>query len=495
MLSLRPYQEHCIEKVLTGYKQANNLLVIMPTGTGKTYTFSHIIKDFFDKGQNVLCVAHREELLNQMIKSIYNIVGYLPGKEKANEKTLNGERIVVASIASLSENRIKKFSKDNFGLIVIDEAHRTMAKSYIRVLEYFKNYKLLGVTATPDRNDKKELGLVYENVAYQYPLVNAIKDKYLANIVGYVMDDFSIDLSELRLKTGRKDYSEDDMERIIINYILPLSESIKKETENLKTIIFMPSVRSSNMLSESLNVLGLKSVALHGETREQERRKNLSLFATGKITHLVNCGLFTEGYDEPSIQSVVIARPTLSRSLFAQMVGRGSRLHESKLKDEKGNQYVKLLQCSYVNMQHSLVSPIELFVADGFEQVTRDIANGKLQGKQDNYLDILEDAKEYRHSIERIKNECRIKVNGFVKYDPFVLMDSKGIDISGELDISYEGRKLEGYATDKQKMLLDRFNIHYDSKLTKGQASVIIDTIAKSGWKVENIINSMEVKK
>jgi superfamily II DNA or RNA helicase len=487
---LRDYQIQAINSIQNQFNEYNNLLCIMPTGTGKTFMFSHVIKSFYDNGQDILCIAHRDELLNQIIQSIYTTTNYYPGKEKADQKCNNDTRIVVASVQSLTPKRLENYKKNKFSLIVIDEAHRTIAKSYIRVLEYFNNYKLLGVTATPDRNDNKSLGKIYENVAYQYSLVDAIKQGFLANIVGYAMDDFDIDLSELRTVTN-KDFKEEDVERIIVKYILPLSESIAKETKDLKTIIFLPSVKSSNLLSQALNQLGLKSVSLNGETDSSIRRKELSLFATGKITHLVNCGLFTEGYDEPSIQSVVIARPTLSRSLFAQMVGRGTRLHESKLKDEKGNQYVKLLQCSYINMNHKLVSPIELFTSKGIEEKTREIAESKIKGKDDNYLDIVEKAKEYRFSIDRIRKDVKIKVNGFIKYDPFVLLDSVGIDLSGELEVTYKGYKLVGKATDEQKALLDRHKINYPINLTKSQASMIIDQIKNNGWRVENIINGI----
>lgn len=491
--SLRYYQHEAIESILNEFKNGTKkTLIILPTGTGKTTVFAELARLFYEKGSRILVIAHREELIQQAVDRIYSFTGYFPEIEKAKRKSDKTSQIIVGSIQTMKGKRIDEFPSNHFDLIIIDEAHHASSRTYVDLINHFHSAKILGVTATPDRADEKHLSSVFDSVSYQYSFTKAIKEKFVTNIKGFKVKDFEIDLSALRTSTG-KDFSDDQLDEIIIKYIEPISSAIcNEQIKQLKSIVFMPSVRSAKFLSEALCANGLNSQFISGQTETGIRERILKEFRSGQISHLINCAVLTEGFDEPSIQNVIICRPTKSRGLYAQMVGRGTRINENKKIDHNGYQFVYLTEFQYKTNQHSLVKPYDLFSAKGFDKRVREKAESR---GSENYLNDLEESHEAIYSVKSILSRIQKTSYGVEVYDPFAICDAAGIDLSGEFDVRFEGRMLTGQITDKQKELLQKFSVEIPQEgLTKAQASVIIDTIAKNGWKIQNIINKVKDK-
>ena len=475
---LRPYQFDSSVAVERAFQEVDKTLLILPTGTGKTIIFAHLIDKWWKENRyQSLVLAHRGELIDQAAKKIRAQSGIIPGIEKADKFTYIDIPVVIASVQTMTGKRMKKYPPDTFKRIIVDEAHHAIAPSYRTILNYFQGAKVLGVTATPDRTDSRELGSYFESIAYQYLLTDAIKDGWLVPIVGRRVQDFSIDLSELRTAIG--DFLESELEQVIEKYITPICTSIRKETEGLKTMIFLPSVKSSELVAHVLRSMGFNAAFLSGASSDYERSNVLDKFKEGKITHLCNCNLFLEGFDEPSIEAIVMARPTLSRTVYAQAIGRGTRIYP-------GKKQLTLIEFTYNYEKHQLVNVYEIFAGRGYEQKVRETAERKSVGKRDiNFLAELEEAHRDTYDIDRIMKRVRVAdPHGFVAFDPFAICDLHGIDLSGEFNIKWQGKKLTGDATPNQIKLLKRYDIQGADILSKAQAAIMIDMIAKNNWKL-----------
>lgn len=490
---LRKYQQEAVESIEKAFFTSYKVLLILATGTGKTIVFAELARRYVEAGKRVLVLAHRGELIKQAIDKLRDQAGIEPGKEKADSYASPSDDIVVASVQTLQRDRMRRFSTDHFGLIIVDEAHHCVSDSYQNILRYFRA-NVLGVTATPDRSDNKELGDYFDKVAYQYSLLDAIKEKYLVNIVGKRIKDFDIDLSELRTRVG--DFAIEDLDRIVEDYIAPISESIKRETGHLRTMVFLPSVVSSEMVADVLRASGVQAAALSGADTLDRRERVLSDFSHGKVTHLCNCNLFLEGYDEPKIQAIVMARPTLSRIVYSQAVGRGTRL-------APGKEELLLVEFTYNYRRHKLVSAYDLFARRGYEEAVREEAKSREGDGKLDYLSLLDSAEKYYHSLDRIMASVKVSEYGTEFYNPFELCNLEGIDLSCEMDVKWERKNedgtvayipLLGRITEKQIALLRKFGVHNPENLTKAQASIVIDTIAGNGWKVENLLKKAQFK-
>lgn len=310
-IQLRDYQQECIE--LIDKLEPGSYLIQMATGCGKTATFTNIKR----KGR-VLVLAHREELVTQPIK-YYNCP---VGIEMANNKS-NGEEVVIASIMSLT-HRLNKFKPDDFDLIIIDEAHHAAAKSYKKILEYFRPRLILGFTATPNRGDKVRLDDVFQKIIFQKDLKWAIKNKYLTDI--YCMRvNIGYDISGVAKRMG--DFAPSELEEALDTDVLnkAIAEAYKKYAKG-QTLIFATSVKHCEDIAKEIP----GAVAVTAETKNREEL--IKKFTNREIPVLVNCMIFTEGTDMPLVETVMIARPTQNSSLYTQMVGRGLRLYPGKEK-------------------------------------------------------------------------------------------------------------------------------------------------------------------
>lgn len=288
----------------------------MPTGTGKTVVFAELVRrQQTNGGGRALIVAHRTELLEQARNKLRD-VGVWAALEKAEHRSRT-ERVVVASVQTLKGKRLRRFRPDEFDTIIVDEAHHATAASYRGILEYFKTALVLGVTATPDRADGTALGEIFASVAYRYELRDAIRDQWLVPIVARRIFLEKVDLSAIKSRAG--DLAQDELAEVmatdeaVVGVVVPLLE----QAGDRRTIVFGVDVAHSTAIAHALceRRPGSARVA-HGEMDAGTRAELLADFRAGRFQFLVNCALFTEGFDEPCVACVACARPTKSRALY-----------------------------------------------------------------------------------------------------------------------------------------------------------------------------------
>ncbi|HEX5052524.1 MAG TPA: DEAD/DEAH box helicase [Planctomycetota bacterium] len=358
-MNLRPYQAAALEAVRTAYRQKHRaVLVVMPTGTGKTVLFAEISR--LAKGP-VLVLAHRQELVEQARAKISAWCNDVVAVEMAGRRDFtrpdgSRPRIAVASIQTMRQ-RLRHVPRDAFRIVVVDEAHHATADSYRAVLDHFDAH-LLGVTATPDRSDRVPLGEMFSSVAFEYDMRTAIKDGWLCPIRSFLVQT-QADFSGVRKVAG--ELATRDVEGILTQqlHLAEIAAPILRERGSRPAIVFAASVLHAHALARVMNELAGDpefAAAVDGSTSFELRAPVLDRFRRGLVKVLVNCALFTEGFDVPEIALVAIARPVLSRSFYAQMVGRGTRIAPGK---------ADLLVLDFVpsNCRHSLAQAVDIFAA------------------------------------------------------------------------------------------------------------------------------------
>lgn len=351
-MQLRPYQTEAVEAVLNDWREYQRTLLVLPTGTGKTIVFSKIIEHEVKTGSRVLVLAHRGELLEQAADKLLSATGLKSAMEKAEETCIGTwYRVVVGSVQSLMrEKRLKQFSADFFSTIVIDEAHHCLSDGYQRVLQHFSGANVLGVTATPDRGDKKDLGQYFDSLAYEYTLPKAIKDGFLVPIKAQTIP-LKLDLSSVGVQSG--DFKAGDLGTALDPYLEQIAAEMEAVCFDRKTVVFLPLVKTSQKFTEILNRHGFHAAEVNGNS--QDRAQVLSDFDKGKYNVLCNSMLLTEGWDCPSVDCVVVLRPTKVRALYCQMVGRGTRLSPGT-----GKESLLLLDFLWHTGRHELCRPAHL---------------------------------------------------------------------------------------------------------------------------------------
>ncbi|HJX65925.1 MAG TPA: DEAD/DEAH box helicase [Polyangia bacterium] len=323
---LMPHQERALEATLKGLIDYRSFLDVLPTGTGKTRLATEVVRR--RKRDQVLFLAHRDEILQQSVDRLACDTGEMVGLDQA--QFFGGdERIVVGSIQTISKpTRLERFQPSRFDLVIVDEAHHSLAKTYRRVIDYFAKAKILGLTATPDRKDEKAMSEVYDDF-FVYDIEDAVTDGVLCDLKIAPFHIHGLDLSSV--KTNAKgDLNEDQLEAIVSSeeVLLGYADVVLREAGQRKTVIFTPGVASAKGLAEIMNRHpGRDGCArsVDGKTESDLRRTTIRDHKNGRFQFLVNCGIVTEGYDDESIACIAQGRPTKSRSLSAQMIGRGLR--------------------------------------------------------------------------------------------------------------------------------------------------------------------------
>ena len=350
-MELRPYQKEAKEAVFEQWENGTmKTLLVLPTGCGKTIVFAKITEECVSHGDRVLILAHRGELLEQAADKIARATGLKCATEKAEESCLGSwYRITVGSVQSLMRTtRLSRFPEDYFNTIIIDEAHHCISDSYQRVLKHFSDAKVLGVTATPDRGDMKNLGQVFESLAYEYTLPKAIKEGYLSPIKAVTIP-LQVDLTGVGVQSG--DFKAGDLGTALDPYLESIAAEMEKYCQKKKTVVFLPLVKTSQKFRDILNTHGFRAAEVNGES--QDRAEILEDYATGKYNVLCNSMLLTEGWDCPDVDCIVVLRPTKVRSLYCQMVGRGTRL-------APGKDHLLLLDFLWHTERHELCHPAHL---------------------------------------------------------------------------------------------------------------------------------------
>lgn len=334
-MDLRPYQQDCINTVEA--QPPGAYLVQMATGMGKTVTFANLPRH----GERMLILSHREELVEQPRK--YFDCSY--GVERASQHS-SGEEVVSASVQSLTR-RLDRYRPDDFGLIICDEAHHAAASTYRKIFDYFKPEKLIGFTATPNRGDKVRLSDVFSKIIFQRDLRWGIQKGYLCDIFCKRID-IGYDLTAVHTRRG--DYAPGELEEAMDGTADAIAQAYREHAVGA-TLIFAVSVNHANEIAGKIP----GAVVVTGETKN--RAAIIEAFTAGEIPCIVNCMVFTEGTDIPRVETVIVARPTQSESLYAQMVGRGLRLYPGKEK-------LVLIDCVGVTGKASLCTAPSLLGMD-----------------------------------------------------------------------------------------------------------------------------------
>lgn len=472
-MELRPYQKEAKESIFNEWdKGVKKTLLVLPTGCGKTIVFAKVTEECVRQGKRVLIMAHRGELLEQASDKIEKATGLGSALEKA-EHTCIGSwfRVVVGSVQTLQNmKRLKNFSTDYFDTIIIDEAHHCLSDSYQRVLQYFPDAEVLGVTATPDRGDMRNLGQYFESLAYEYTLPMAIKQGYLSPIKAMTIP-LDIDLSGVSMQSG--DFKASDIDTALDPYLFGIAEEMKKYCMDRKTVVFLPLVKTSQKFVEILNAAGFRSAEVNGSSND--RAEILEDFEKGKYNVLCNSMLLTEGWDCPSVDCVIVLRPTKVRGLYCQMVGRGTRLSP-----ETGKTELLLLDFLWHTERHELCHPASLICEN--EEVARQMTEN-MEQNTGCPIDIEEAAETAAEDVVAKREESLAKELEAMKKRKKRLVDPL------QFEMSIQAEDLTSYvpsfgwemapASEKQIKALEKFGIFPDEIDNAGKATLLLERLNK----------------
>jgi superfamily II DNA or RNA helicase len=370
MLGLRPYQRRALDAIDAAEREGlRRPLLVYPTGTGKTVIFSHAARERADRGRTLFLV-HREELAEQTRDKLAIIAPEIQtGIVKAERNEIDAQG-VIASVQTVSRDKrlaelIESGRRSPFGTIVVDEAHHAPAPTWTKVLRGMGSFSefgplTVGFTATPERDNGKTLG-VWERVVSYMSIREAIygdrrkgeEGGYLVPILPAVVVETKMDMGKVR-KTGG-DYSDGDLGTALedAGAIEQIADAYKEHAADRKGVAFTPTVATAHHLAEELVKRGIPAEAVDGGTDPELRRAILRRLKTGQTQVVVNCAVLTEGFDEPTISCVVVARPTKFHGLYVQMVGRGTRLAPGK-KD------LMVLDIVGASNRHELIGLVDL---------------------------------------------------------------------------------------------------------------------------------------
>lgn len=470
-MELRPYQKEAKDAVFEQWENGTRkTLVVLPTGCGKTIVFAKITEDCVSHGDRVLILAHRGELLDQAADKIAKATGLGCATEKAEQSCLGSWfRITVGSVQSMMrETRLSRFPEDYFNTIIIDEAHHCISESYQRVLKHFPDAKVLGVTATPDRGDMKNLGQVFESLAYEYTLPKAIKEGYLSPIKAVTIP-LQVDLTGVGVQSG--DFKAGDLGTALDPYLESIAQEMEKYCKDKKTVVFLPLVKTSQKFRDILNEHGFKAAEVNGES--QDRAEILEDYASGEYNVLCNSMLLTEGWDCPDVDCIVVLRPTKVRSLYCQMVGRGTRL-------APGKDHLLLLDFLWHTERHELCHPAHLICES--EEVAQKMTEN-LEKDAGCLIDIEEAEKTASEDVVAQREEALAQKLAEMKRRKRKLVDPL------QFEMSIQAEDLAGYVpafgwemappSDKQKKTLEKLGIMPDEIDNAGKASKLLDRLDK----------------
>ena len=540
--TLRPYQRESLEAVKAGLKDGlTRQLVALPTGTGKTVVFAHLPEVLGIQGR-LLVLAHRQELLDQAADKIRRSnPGLSVGVEQADRRA-GGAQVVVASVPTLQGKRLEALRPDDFEAVVCDEAHHSVANSYRRIFEHFGCDKpggrpLIGFTATPKRGDNVGLSLVFDAIAYEMGIRQAIQEGWLVRLAGHRVTT-GTDLSNVHTRMGEFVQGEladavdtDERNNLVV-------ASYQRLVPGRRALAFTVTVEHARRLAEAFAGAGVPAAYISGKTHKDERKALLKSFAAGELRILANCAVLTEGFDDPGVDALLMAKPTKSSLLYTQMVGRGTRLAPCKTD-------LQVIDFADNSTRHSLASaatllglPPELDLAGGDAEAAR----ARMDEIEEQYpwintsgirsladLEMVTQKIEFFHQgrppeLERVSRNtwAPLAVGGYrlSLADRYALLveptqrdtwrvtqtqlqqqgrrwftsrtamwEVPGRDEAVQLAdrhvlaqhresaglVNAQARWRQGEASGKQKALLRKFGIPHPDEITKGQASTMLD--------------------
>lgn len=557
MINLRPYQADAFSAIMSGFESGvPSQLLVLPTGCGKTVLFSAVSKATIEAGGRVLILAHRGELIQQAANTLsgfelnpaiemagahamprFTMSSRTPG---AHMETLWGEEVdpdsdpmcVVGSIQTFQGRRLKAWPPGWFKLVVCDEAHHATADTYRRAIDHLQPDWYLGVTATWDRGDKTPIvgpNQVFQKLAFEYTITEAVKSGYLAP-PSCVYLPTTVNLDDIRTVAG--DLNARQLEKVITPAVGELvNAAIPYLRERRASIIFTPDVGSADAVASAIANLkdkdgkpcGVSAISVCG--KDEDRADIIHDFKEGRYKVLVNCQLLTEGFDAPFVDTIVLMRPTKSRALAVQMIGRATRIYP-------GKEDCLILGYDFPTLKHKLVHPVEIFHGPGLDPVDVDAAKRIVNsGGESDLLKAIEKAAAKRKERARLKVQAVESGSGRVgnKFDPLAFGDHDFLEKPhfSKDDAAFQRKATEGQvgvltkfgfdarevsewtrsragavldvmikraklnmATKKQVDLLLKFGVTNAAELKMGEASALIDKIKSAGWRY---VPSMQV--
>jgi DNA repair protein RadD len=321
-LELRPYQVRGVAQIRAAYAAGHRrVLYQAPTGSGKTVLFAFVVSNAVARGNRVLILAHRVELVDQVAATLEQ-AGVLYGTIAAGYPERPLSRVQIASIATLAQ-RLDRYT-GAFDFVVIDECHHAVARSWSRVAAAMPSAKLLGVTATPARLDGRGLGSMFDTMVVGPSVAELITLGFLSKYRVHIPAK-RVDLSRIRTRAG--DYALDELANVMADERLT-SDAIADYARicpRVPTVAFCVDIRHSMAVAARFQQQGFRAAHVDGNTPRQERRRLIAALGSGELDVITNCGLFSEGVDVPAIGAAIMLRPTQSLAVFLQQIGRALR--------------------------------------------------------------------------------------------------------------------------------------------------------------------------
>ena len=405
--------------------------------------------------------------------------GLTTAMEKAEQSCIGKwDRIIVGSVQTLCrDSRLALFDKSYFDTIIIDEAHHALSSSYQAILNYFDTADILGVTATPDRSDMQNLGKVFDSLAYEYTLRDAINSGYLVKIRVQTLP-LHIDFTNVKITVG--DFQAGDIGRVLDPYLEQIADTLL-DYKDRKIVVFLPLIETSQKFCKMLIERGFNAAEVNGNSKD--RNEITEDFANGKYNVLCNSMLLTEGWDCPSVDCVIVLRPTKSRALYTQMIGRGTRLCE-------GKDHLLVLDFLWHYEKHSLCRPAHLIAK------SNDVAIKMTEILETSSMDLESAEAEAERDVLAEREAALAKELAAMRKKKAKLVDPL------QFEFSIQAEDLTHYVptfgwqvssiTDKQKKTIEDFGLNPDTIEDAGKASMLIDRLHKR--KVEGLSTPKQIR-
>jgi superfamily II DNA or RNA helicase len=481
---LRDYQLRALDAIRLGWDKYRRQLIVVCTGGGKTIIFAGVAAEAVKAGGRVLVLAHTEELIDQAIDKIQRVTGIACGKEKAEFEGGLNDQIVVASVQTLCRPlRLLSWAEDHFGLVIVDECHHALATSYRKILDHFAGARVLGVTATADRGDKRNLAEIFENVAAEFNLIDAVKQGWL---VRPIVKTVPVQIDMKGIKTTRSNLGYDYDVQEVTHRLEPLIEGmckeLVKEIGRRKTVVYLPSIHLSQMAARATALHGVRTQFVSGECAD--RAEKMQRLRDSKVQVTFNAQLLIEGFDDDSISCISVWRPTKIRSLLAQCIGRGARplttlvpeLDQAASPEERrfilsasAKPDMLILDFLWLTEKLDLIRPTDLVVTN-FEIAQ----HAKKLEQQGDLMDLAEyAARDYLKTLEEaVRKNARRKARVI---DPLAF----AVAVHDEEIETYEpsSRWEMNKPSEAQAKLLTQFGINPLRVTSSGYASKLLDRL------------------
>ena len=469
-MQLRPYQSEAVTAIRREWSEGKQrTLLVLPTGGGKTVVMSKVAEGAVQEGGRVLIMAHRGELLTQAADKLRMVTGLESAIEKAESSSLGSMfPVTVGSVQSLCrERRLSQFPPDYFSTIMVDEAHHCLADSYQHVLSHFPGANVLGVTATPDKLLKKQMGKYFDSLAFEYTMRQAVKDKYLCPIKAQMIP---LELNIRGVAVSEGDYRADDIGCALEPYLEQIADEMQEYCRDRKTVVFLPLVSTSQKFCQMLKKRGFRAAEVNGES--PDRAQILEDFDHGRYDVLTNSMLLTEGWDCPAVDCIINLRPTKVRSLYQQIIGRGLRLHP-------GKEYLLVLDFLWQTERLDLCRPSCLVCRDDSEAEKID----RMVEENAGAVDLMEAEEQAERDAIAEREQSLAKQLAEMRYRSRRLVDPLqfAMSIAAEDLADYTPTFAWEMAPPSQKQLdfLEKRGIYAGSVENMGKASMLIDRLMK----------------